>query len=35
VLGLGFAFRNAPQAKPDFAFDLPKLVEFVLISATR
>jgi hypothetical protein len=31
VLGLGAAFRNAPQAKPDFAFDLPKLVEFVLI----
>jgi hypothetical protein len=31
VLGLGLAFRNAPQAKPDFAFDLPKLVEFVLI----
>jgi len=31
VLGLGLAFRSAPQAKPDFAFDLPKLVEFVLI----
>ena len=31
VLALGVAYRNAPQAKPDFAFDLPSLVEFVLI----
>jgi len=31
VLGLGLAFRNAPQAEPDFAFDLPDLVEFVLV----
>jgi hypothetical protein len=31
VLGLGAAFRNAPKAKPDFAFDLIGLVEFVLI----
>jgi hypothetical protein len=31
VLGLGAAFRNAPQAKPDLAFDLVGLVEFVLI----
>jgi hypothetical protein len=28
---LGVAYRNAPQAKPDFAFDLPSLVELVLI----
>jgi hypothetical protein len=31
VLGLGAAFRNAPKAKPDFAFDIIGLVEFVLI----
>ena len=31
VLGLGAAFRNAPKAKPDLAFDLVGLVEFVLI----
>ena len=31
VLALGVAYRNAPQARPDFAFDLPSLVEFVLI----
>ena len=31
VLALGAAYRNAPRAKPDFAFDLPSLVEFVLI----
>ena len=31
VLGLGAAFRNAPKAKPDFAFDIVGLVEFVLI----
>jgi len=31
VLGLGAAFRNAPRAKPDFAFDLLGLIEFVLI----
>jgi hypothetical protein len=31
VLGLGAAFRNAPRAKPDFAFDLIGLIEFVLI----
>ena len=31
VLGLGAAFRNAPRAKPDFAFDIIGLVEFVLI----
>jgi hypothetical protein len=31
VLGLGVAFRNAPKAKPDLAFDLVGLVEFVLI----
>jgi hypothetical protein len=31
VLGLGLAFRNAPKAKPDLAFDLIGLVEFVLI----
>jgi hypothetical protein len=31
VLGLGAAFRNAPKAKPDLAFDLVGLIEFVLI----
>ena len=31
VLGLGLAFRNAPKAKPDLAFDIVGLVEFVLI----
>ena len=31
VLGLGAAFRNAPKAKPDFAFDIIGLIEFVLI----
>lgn len=31
VLGLGAAFRNAPKAKPDFAFDIVGLAEFVLI----
>jgi hypothetical protein len=31
VLGLGLALRNAPKAKPDLAFDLVGLVEFVLI----
>ena len=31
ALGLGAAFRNAPKAKPDFAFDIIGLAEFVLI----
>ena len=31
VLGLGVAFRNAPKAKPDFAFDILGLAWFVLI----
>ena len=31
VLGLGASFRNAPRARPDFAFDLLRLIEFVLI----
>ncbi|MGH6824534.1 hypothetical protein [Methyloceanibacter sp.] len=31
VLGFGAAFRNAPKAKPDLAFNLVGLVEFVLI----
>lgn len=31
LLGLGVAFRNAPKAKPDFAFDFLGLAQFVLI----
>ena len=31
VLGLGVAFRNAPKAKPDFAFDILGLAQFALI----
>src|SRR5262245_57020756 len=31
LVGLGLAFCNAPKAKPDLAFDLVGLIEFVLI----
>ena len=31
ALGLGAAFRNAPKAKPDFAFDIMGLAEFILV----